>query len=52
MSRHGTRRGLPHVLIELRQDLIADRAGQRLWAERLAPMFDRSDRRSRGAADG
>ena len=23
MSRHGTRNGLPHVLIELRQDLIA-----------------------------
>jgi predicted N-formylglutamate amidohydrolase len=28
LSRHGTRRGLRHVLIELRQDLIAEPAGQ------------------------
>jgi predicted N-formylglutamate amidohydrolase len=39
MSRHGTRRGLRHVLIELRQDLIAELDGQRTWAERLAPML-------------
>jgi predicted N-formylglutamate amidohydrolase len=39
MSRHGTRNGLPHVLIELRQDLIATPEDQRLWAERLAPML-------------
>jgi predicted N-formylglutamate amidohydrolase len=39
LSRHGTRRGLRHVLIELRQDLIADAAGQGQWAERLAPML-------------
>ena len=39
MSRHGTRNGLPHVLIELRQDLIATPDDQRLWAERLAPML-------------
>jgi predicted N-formylglutamate amidohydrolase len=32
----GTKRGLPHVLIELRQDLIADEAGQAAWAEKLA----------------
>ena len=38
-SRHGTRNGLPHVLIELRQDLIATPDDQRLWAERLAPML-------------
>ena len=37
MWRHGLQRGLPHVLIELRQDLIGDEAGERLWAERLAP---------------
>lgn len=37
MWRHGLQRGLPHVLIELRQDLIADSAGERLWAETLAP---------------
>lgn len=39
LSRHGTRRGLRHVLIELRQDLIAAPEGQALWAARLAPML-------------
>ncbi len=33
---HGERRGIPHVLIELRNDLIRDAAGQALWAERLS----------------
>ncbi|MHB1207711.1 MAG: N-formylglutamate amidohydrolase [Rhodospirillaceae bacterium] len=33
---HGERRGLPHIEFEVRQDLIADEAGQRQWAERLA----------------
>ncbi len=33
---HGTRTGLPHVLIEIRQDLIAEEAGQAEWAARLA----------------
>ncbi len=32
----GTMRGLPHVLIEIRQDLINDDAGQDEWAARLA----------------
>ncbi len=35
----GTKRGLPHVLIELRQDLIADEAGQIAWAETLARVL-------------
>jgi predicted N-formylglutamate amidohydrolase len=35
MWRHGTCRGLPHVLIELRNDLIADAAGQAAWAALL-----------------
>jgi predicted N-formylglutamate amidohydrolase len=39
MSQHGTGRNLPHVLIEVRQDLVVTEAEQRLWAERLAPMF-------------
>jgi predicted N-formylglutamate amidohydrolase len=39
MSRHGTRNRLPHVLIELRQDLIAGAEDQRLWVERLAPIL-------------
>ena len=33
---HGERRGLHHVLIEIRQDLIADDNGQRAWALRGA----------------
>ena len=36
---HGERRGIPHVLIELRQDTVAARCGQRLWVERLAPLL-------------
>lgn len=39
MYMHGTSRGLPHVLIELRQDLIAAPADQALWAARLAPIL-------------
>jgi predicted N-formylglutamate amidohydrolase len=39
LSRHGTRRGLPHVLIELRHDLIDTEPGQAAWAERLAPIL-------------
>ena len=33
---HGERRGLAHVAIEIRQDLIGDEAGQEYWAARLA----------------
>lgn len=32
---HGERRGLPHVGIEIRQDLIEDAAGQREWSGRI-----------------
>ncbi len=36
---HGERRGIPHVEIEIRQDLIADAAGQSAWADRLARLL-------------
>jgi predicted N-formylglutamate amidohydrolase len=36
---HGEARGLMNTGIEIRQDLIADQAGQRQWAERLARIF-------------
>jgi predicted N-formylglutamate amidohydrolase len=36
---HGERRGLPHVEIEIRQDLITEPAGQTEWAERLARLL-------------
>lgn len=32
-------RGLPNLLIEVRNDLIADEAGQAEWADRLAPLI-------------
>jgi predicted N-formylglutamate amidohydrolase len=35
MNRHAEERGLPYVGIEVRQDLIAEPAGQSEWAERL-----------------
>jgi predicted N-formylglutamate amidohydrolase len=48
---HGERRGLGHALVELRQDLIADAAGQALWAERLAlALADCLDQAGRGKA--
>jgi predicted N-formylglutamate amidohydrolase len=36
---HGEARGLPHVEIEIRQDLIAEPAGQDAWAARLARIL-------------
>lgn len=41
MYRHCMKRGIPHALIEVRQDLIADEAGVAEWARRLAPVFAR-----------
>jgi predicted N-formylglutamate amidohydrolase len=35
MWRHGTERGLPHAIVEIRQDLIETEVGQELWAARL-----------------
>jgi predicted N-formylglutamate amidohydrolase len=42
---HGERRGLPHVEFEIRQDLIAEEAGQRAWAGRLARLLPEAYRR-------
>lgn len=39
MAQHALSRGLPHVLIEIRNDLIADDAGEALWSERLAQVL-------------
>jgi len=36
---HGERRALPHVELEVRQDLVADAEGQSAWAERLARVL-------------
>jgi predicted N-formylglutamate amidohydrolase len=39
---HGERRGLHHVAIEIRQDLIADNKGQRAWGRLLARLLPRA----------
>ena len=41
MYRHGTNAGLAHVLVEIRQDQIRDRAGQEEWAGRLSDILTR-----------
>jgi predicted N-formylglutamate amidohydrolase len=40
MYVHGTGNGLPHVLIEIRQDLIATREMAEAFAARLKPIID------------
>lgn len=39
---HGDARGLPALLLEIRQDLLGDAAAVRLWTERLAPLIARA----------
>jgi predicted N-formylglutamate amidohydrolase len=39
---HGERRGLHHVAIEIRDDLIADKKGQRAWGSLLARLLPQS----------
>jgi predicted N-formylglutamate amidohydrolase len=36
---HGEQREIPHVELEIRQDLIADEVGQVAWAERFARLL-------------
>ena len=36
IPHHGEGRGLPHVEIEVRQDLVSDPAGQTEWGERIS----------------
>nr|WP_321982222.1 N-formylglutamate amidohydrolase [uncultured Cohaesibacter sp.] len=39
VPRHGEARGLPHALIEVRNDHISDKDGQEKWADILAASF-------------
>jgi predicted N-formylglutamate amidohydrolase len=39
LPHHGEARAIPHVGIEIRQDLIQDAAGQAAWADRLATLL-------------
>ncbi|MGG7565811.1 N-formylglutamate amidohydrolase [Rhodovulum sp. DZ06] len=50
MWEHGTKRGLPHALIEVRNDLIADDAGQERWADILARAIPAAIARMEDAA--
>ncbi|MGL6208525.1 MAG: N-formylglutamate amidohydrolase [Paracoccaceae bacterium] len=42
IDKHALQAGRLNTLIELRNDLIADEAGQRDWARRLAPLLERA----------
>lgn len=42
LERHGKARGLRHLLVELRQDEVADASGQQAWARRLAAALPAS----------
>ena len=44
LNRQAHARGLPHALLEVRQDLIAAPPGQAEWIDRLAPIIARVDR--------
>jgi predicted N-formylglutamate amidohydrolase len=46
---HGEQRGLAHVELEVRQDLIAEEAGQAEWAERIAGWLTRVQEANRFA---
>jgi predicted N-formylglutamate amidohydrolase len=40
LYRHCMISGIPHALLEVRQDLIGDEGGIADWAKRLAPIFE------------
>lgn len=43
IRRHGRNRGLPHVMVEIRNDLLTGAAAQQVWADRLAQLLDTLD---------
>jgi predicted N-formylglutamate amidohydrolase len=45
IPRHGEARGLPHVEIEIRQDLVRDESGQAEWAQRIAGALRDAEQR-------
>ncbi len=44
IPRHGEARGLPHVEIEIRQDLLLTDAGQQEWAARITRVLREAER--------
>jgi len=51
LTRHARPRGLPAVMIEIRNDLIADAAGQDAWAGRLGAILASLSGMVSGTAD-
>jgi len=49
IPRHGEARGLPHVEIEIRQDLILDEHGQAEWARRISTALQSAEQAFTGA---
>ena len=52
IPRHGEARGIPHVGIEIRQDLVFDEQGQSRWAALVARLLAASLQPLRSAASG
>ena len=50
IPRHGEARGLPHVEIEIRQDLVSEAAGQAQWALRIAGALRDAEQAFLGAS--
>jgi predicted N-formylglutamate amidohydrolase len=50
IPRHGEARGLPHVEIEIRQDLLLDEAGQQDWALRITRALQDAEHTFYGTA--
>ena len=44
VPRHGEARGLPHVEIEIRQDLVGNEAGQTEWAQRIGRALQEAEK--------
>jgi predicted N-formylglutamate amidohydrolase len=44
IPRHAEARGLPHVEIEIRQDLVGNEAGQTAWAQRITRALEAAAR--------
>ncbi len=52
IPHHAEARGLPHVEIEIRQDLVSDEAGQEEWGQRIARALTDAERAFLGEAGG
>jgi len=50
IPQHGEERGLPHVEIEIRQDLVADERGQSEWARRISAALRAAEQAFFGAS--